>query len=115
MLMFSNSSRSPEDIHPGSVADGPGDGCSLVLTRESWGVYQFSKSRRSRETRRVPRVRFGNLGLGVFDAFWVEAVLRQGRSAFHYLQMLLAVASARDDACTRAVCAGVGKGPRRNG
>jgi hypothetical protein len=63
------------------LAGGPGDGCSLVLTWESWRVYQFSKSRRSRETRRVPRVRFGNLGLGVFDAFWAEALLRQSGSA----------------------------------
>src|SRR5271157_1085278 len=64
-----------------SLAGGPGDGCSLALTCESWRVYQFSNSRRSRKTRRVPQVRFGNLGLGVSDAFWVEALLRRRRVA----------------------------------
>src|SRR5208283_2200281 len=98
--------------HP---AGGPGDGGSLVLTCESWRVYQFSNSRRSRETRKVPQVRFGNLGLRVSDAFWVEALLRQRGSAFHYLQLLPPVATVEDGACARPLRAGIGKSPRRDG
>jgi putative transposase len=48
-----------------SLAGDPDCEFRLVLTWESQRVYQFSKSRRSTETRRVPQVRFGNLGLGV--------------------------------------------------
>jgi hypothetical protein len=66
----------------------------------------------------VPKHKLEILGLGGAwgcDAFWAEALLRQRRSAFYYLQLLPAVASVEDGACARPVCAGVGKSARRDG
>jgi hypothetical protein len=42
------------------------------VTWEPWRVHRFGKFRRSIEKRRVPQVRFRNLGLGFCDAFWAR-------------------------------------------
>jgi hypothetical protein len=63
--------------------------------------------------RRVPQVRFLNLGLGVDvavrgvgDASGAHAVLRQGRFAFRYVQLLSAAAAVEVGARTGATLVG---------
>ena len=87
----------------------------------SLGEYHYGTSRESIERRRVAQVRFVNLGLGVDvpfggvgDAVGVEALLRQRRFAFYYVQLLSAAAAVEDGARSGPLRERVGEGAERD-
>src|SRR5208337_423448 len=78
-------------------------------------IYQSRIFYGSIEKRRVPQARSWCLGLGVSDGRGIEALLRQRRFAFHYVQLLPPPAAIEDGACAGHFCARTCSSKNRDG